>query len=271
MKPKNRQSSNMEVLGAIMALFRVNAGLTQAELGKRASVSEQTIASIEQGRRALLPHMADKLDELLSTGGALAVGVEKLPDREKFPVWAEEFMDHEREAIALCWYENCVLPGLLQTEAYARATFRSFVPPLSEEQIEERVAARLERQSVLHRKTPVNASFVIAEAVLKDQLGGEVVMREQISHLRACTDLRGVSIQILPFGRETHAGLSGPFVVLETPQRNRLAYTETYFGSQLISDVDDVGNFDQRYGMLRMQALSAEETRGLLDRMLGET
>ncbi|WP_248866026.1 Scr1 family TA system antitoxin-like transcriptional regulator [Streptomyces halobius] len=154
----------MEVLGAIMALFRANAGLTQRELGNLVSVSEQTIAFIEQGRRALLPRPAVEIDRILKTGGALKVGVEKLPKREKFPVWAEEFMDFEREAIALCWYENVVIPGLLQTSDYARATLRSgVIPHLTEEEIEQRVTTRQDRQQIVHKPKPVSASFVIAE------------------------------------------------------------------------------------------------------------
>jgi transcriptional regulator with XRE-family HTH domain len=261
----------MEVIGAQLAFFRIRAGLTQTGLSERSSASEQTIASIEQGRRVLMPHLADEFDQLLGTGGALAVGVAKLPPRDKYPVWAADFMMHEREAVALLWYENQVLPGLLQTEAYARATFRSDLPPLHEDEIELRVAARLERQEVLGRKEPVLASFIVSEAALKDRLGGPEVMREQIAHLRACTELTGVTIQVMPFGNSIHAGLSGPFVLLETAGHQRLAYSETQLGSQLISDPDKVTVLTAKYGMLRMQALDEQETRGLLDQLLGET
>ncbi|MGP8301492.1 helix-turn-helix domain-containing protein [Streptomyces inhibens] len=269
-KPKNRHSAAMEVIGAQLAVFRINAGLTQRGLGERATASEETIASIEQGRRALMPHLATEFDQLLNTGGALAAGVAKLPAKEKYPIWAEDFMAYEREAVALSSYENQVLPGLLQTGPYARATFRSDLPPLSEQKIELRVEARLERQEVLHRDEPVIASFIISEAVLKDHLGSREAMREQLRHLRACADLAGVSIQVMPFGNTIHAGLSGPFVLLETSDHQHLAYSETQLGSHLIFDPDKVSSLTQKYGMLRMQALNAEETMGLLDRLLGE-
>ncbi|MFJ8671281.1 Scr1 family TA system antitoxin-like transcriptional regulator [Streptomyces sp. NPDC093589] len=260
----------MEVIGAQLAFFRIKAGLTQSGLSERASASEQTIASIEQGRRALMPHLADEFDRLLHTGGALAVGVEKLPKREKFPVWAEDFMNHEQDALTLGWYENGVIPGLLQTEAYARATFRSSVPDLSEKEIERRVTARLDRQQVLHKRDPIIASFVMSEAVLKAKLGGREVMREQVSHLRASTEITGVSIQVLPLDLETHAGLNGPFVLLETYDHQRLAYTEAQRSSELTDNPEEVSILTQKYGMLRMQALSDSETVGLLDRLLGE-
>ncbi|MEV5127099.1 helix-turn-helix transcriptional regulator [Streptomyces decoyicus] len=260
----------MEVIGAQLALFRINAGLTQRSLGERTTASEETIASIEQGRRALMPHLATEFDQLLNTGGALAAGVAKLPPKEKYPIWAEEFMAYERQAVALSSYENQVLPGLLQTGPYARATFRSDLPPLSEEKTELRVEGRLERQEVLHRKEPVIASFILSEAVLKDHLGSREIMRDQLRHLRVCADLTGVSIQVMPLGINVHAGLSGPFVLLETSNHEHLAYAETQIGSHLISDPDKVSTLTQKYGMLRMQALNAQETKGLLDRLLGE-
>ncbi|MEU3993687.1 helix-turn-helix transcriptional regulator [Streptomyces platensis] len=269
-KPKNRHSAAMEIIGAQLAMYRIKAGLTQRALGERASVAEETIASIEQGRRALLPHLARELDQILGTGGALATGVEKLPPKEKYPIWAEEFIAYEKQAVALCWYEQGVLPGLLQTEEYARATFRSKIPHIDEETVERRIAGRLERQQILHKAVPVIASFVFSEAIVASNLGGRDVMRDQISHLRTCADLDGVSIQILPLSREHHAGLNGPFVVLETADHQHLGYMEAQRSSELTSDPEEVSILAQKYGMLRMQALDAEETMGLLDRLLGE-
>ncbi|WDT55477.1 helix-turn-helix domain-containing protein [Streptomyces sp. G7(2002)] len=269
-KPRNRHSAAMEVIGAQLAMFRINAGLTQRALGERTTASEETIASIEQGRRALMPHLASEFDQLLRTGGALATGVGKLPPKDKYPIWAEDFIAYEQQALALSWFEYGVLPGLLQTEDYARATFRSKIPLLDEETVERRVAGRLERQQILHRDKPLIASFVISEAIVAGNLGGREVMRAQLSHLRSCADLNGVSIQVLPLSREHHAGLDGQFVVLETADHQHLAYTEAQRSSELISDPDEVSILAQKYGMLRMQALNAEETVGLLERLLGE-
>lgn len=105
---------------------------------------------------------------------------------------------------------------------------------------------------------------------MASNLGGREVMRAQIAHLRSCADLDGVSMQILPLSREHHAGLAGPFVVLETADHQHFAYTEAQRSSELTSDPEEVSSLTQKYGMLRMQALDAEETMGLLDRLLGE-
>ncbi|GAA5613234.1 hypothetical protein Spla01_04403 [Streptomyces platensis] len=269
-KPKNRHSAAMEIIGAQLAMYRIKAGYTQRGLSEVSTASEETIASVEQGRRALMPHLAAEFDHILDTGGALAVGVAKLPPKEKYPIWAEEFIAYEKEAVALSGYENQVLPGLVQTGPYARATFHNDVPSLSKETIERRIEGRLERQGLLHRDVPVIASFIISEAVLRDHLGGREVMREQLRHLRTCAELPGVAIQVMPFGNTSHAGLSGPFVLLETSDHQHFAYSETQIGSHLISDPDKVSSLTQKYGMLRMQALNAEKTMGLLDRLLGE-
>ncbi|WP_112470307.1 helix-turn-helix domain-containing protein [Streptomyces triticisoli] len=265
-----KNASAMRMVGALLAIFREASGYTQRSLAERFVVSEQQIASIEQGRRPLKPDLAELLDELLDTKGVLSEALKYMPEVDLVPLWAEEYLDREREAIAISWYESLLVPGLLQTEAYARAVFRSRVPVYDEDKIEKLVAARIERREILHRKVPPTASFVVWEAALRDRLGGRKVYVEQLRHLREYADLPGLALQVLPLGRTSHAGLNGPFILLETPEHQRLAYTETQRGSQLIANPDEVGILTQKYAMLRTQALNTEDTRDLLDRLLGE-
>ncbi|WP_030559033.1 helix-turn-helix transcriptional regulator, partial [Streptomyces exfoliatus] len=86
----------MKLVGKLVGLFRVAAGLTQAQLAERATVQMETIASIEQGRRTLLPDLARRLDELLATKGALETAVDNMPEVDLIPAWAERYMDLER-------------------------------------------------------------------------------------------------------------------------------------------------------------------------------
>ncbi|AZM59273.1 MULTISPECIES: helix-turn-helix domain-containing protein [unclassified Streptomyces] len=264
-----RNASAMKMVGALLALYRQAAGHTQRSLGERFVISEQQIASIEQGRRPLKPDLAEQLDELLGTKGALSVALSRMPEVDLVPLWAEEYLDREREAIAISVYDSLAVPGQLQTERYARAVFRSRVPVYDQDEIERLVATRMQRQEILHRKVPPTASFVIWEAALRDHLGGKDVYTEQVQKLRECADMPGITIQVLPLGRTSHAGLDGPFVLLETPEHQRLAYMETQRGSHLIADPDGVGILTQKYAMLRTQALNTEDSRDLLDR-LGE-
>jgi transcriptional regulator with XRE-family HTH domain len=267
---KRRNASAMKMVGALLALFREAAGHTQKSLGEIFVVGEQQIASIEQGRRPLKPDLAEQLDELLDTRGALSTALSKLPEVDLVPLWAEEYLDREREAITISSYENQVLPGLLQSDAYARAVFHSRIPVLDEDEIEQLVGTRIERQAIFHRKEPPIACFVIWEPILRDRLGGREVYVEQLRHLRRYAELPGLTLQVLPLGRSAHAALDGPFVLLETPEHQRLAYTETQRGSQLIAAPDEVAILTQRCAMLRSQALTPEDTRDLLDRLLGE-
>jgi len=273
MHPRKRQRKNasaMKLVGKMVGLHRMAHGLTQAQLAERVGHQVDTIASIEQGRRSLLPDLASHLDQLLGTRGALEMMVGNLPETDLIPAWAEQYVDLEHDALALSWYDNQVLPGLLQTGPYAEAVFRNRIPVYSEDEIASQTAARVQRQEILRRPSPPTTSFVIWEPVLMLRLLGNEGHLEQLRHLRACADLPGICLQVLPLSSPTHSGLNGPFTLLETPDFQRVAYSETQRGSQLISDPDEVSILSQRYAMLRAQALNPKETMGLLDRMLGE-
>ena len=267
-RKRAKNASALKLVGSLLGQCRRNAGLTQEQLASQLCVEYETLASIEQGRRPLKLDLAVELDELLNTGGVLAVAVENMPEMDKYPLWAEELVDREHEAVTISSFQNQVVPGLLQTERYARAVFRSSVPVLDEDEIEAQVAARRERQKLLQRKVPPVASFVIAEAVVRDRLGGPEVHPE---HLRECADVPGLSLQIMPLGRESHAALDGPFLLLETPDYEHLGYMETQRGSMLISEPGEVSILAQKYAMLRSQALNPEDSKDLLDRPLGES
>ncbi|MGW1140855.1 helix-turn-helix domain-containing protein [Streptomyces zhihengii] len=265
-----KNASAMRLLGRQLARFREAAGLTQRDLAAEFNLAEETVASIEQGRRPLKPDLADRLDARLDTKGALSVAVENMPEVDLIPAWAEEYMDLERDAVALSWYDNQVVPGLIQTERYARAVFRSRVPAFSADDIETRVAQRLDRQRILTGEHPPTISFVMWEAILLDRIGGEEVFAEQVRTLRERSDLPCVSLQVMPLGRTRHAGLDGPFILLETPDHQHLGYSESQRGSQLVHSPDEVSILWQKYAMLRAQALSPEDSRALLDRLLGD-
>ncbi|MEN8650705.1 helix-turn-helix transcriptional regulator [Streptomyces sp. 21So2-11] len=269
---KPKKVSSWQAIGALVAHFRKRVRLTQEQLAERASVHLDTIASIEQGRLALQRDRASQLDELLDTGGVLAVAVAKMPMRERFPVFAQDFIDYEAVALTLLWYENQVVPGLLQTEAYARAVFSSLYPPLHEEQLTENVTSRLDRQKVFERAPwPPMMSFLLEEAILHRPIGGPAVLREQIKYLRRCAELPFLGLQIMPTNRETHAALDGPMILLETPDHDQLAYIEGQRVSFLVDDPDEVSVLQQKYGMLRSQALSVQDSMSLLDDLLGES
>lgn len=268
--PRKKNLSAMKMLGVQLGTARRAAGFTQRALADRLMVDEETIASIEQGRRSLKPDHAETLDELLGTKGLLTVGVANLPEIDQFPMWAELYVHHESEAIALSWYDALVVPGLLQTEAYARAVLGSHLPPFGEDELGAKIAARMSRQEILHRKVPPTMSFVVWEPALRMPLGGRDTHHAQLQQLREYAELPGLSLQVLPLNRASHVGTAGPFTLLETPDHQHLAYTESQRGSQWVSDPDEVSILARKYAMLRTQALTTEDSRSLLDRLLGD-
>lgn len=260
----------MKMLGKQLSAARRAAGHTQSSLAELVKLDEETIASIEQGRRALLPELAATLDKLLDTKGVLLAGVENMPEIDQFPLNAEQFKVHVHQAIAISWHESIVVPGLLQTPEYARALFRDRVPAFDDDEIETRTADRLGRTEILHRTSPPTLSFVVWEPVLHLRVGGAEVRRAQLHHLRRLTELRHLAFQVLPIDAPSHAGLAGPFIILETPDHQHLVYADSQLGSLWIADPDEAANRAHKYAMLRSLALSPQDSKSMLDRLLGE-
>ncbi|MFI1074928.1 Scr1 family TA system antitoxin-like transcriptional regulator [Streptomyces puniciscabiei] len=271
MTPKRRKNqSAMKMLGRQLAVARRAAGLSQSGLSAELHIDEETLASIEQGRRPLKYNIAEMCDERLGTKGMLTAGVENMPEVDQFPLWAEEYMDQEKVAISLSWYDTLVIPGLLQHESYARAVLQNRVPAYEDEELERTLRLRVDRQEILHRKHPPTLSFVVWEPALRLHIGTEGIRKDQLRFLREMAELPCVSLQVLPLDSPFHAGLNGPFTLIETPDHQHLAYTESQRGSQWVSDAEEVSILARKYAMLRTQALTTQDSVGLLDRLLGE-
>ncbi|WP_404816530.1 helix-turn-helix domain-containing protein [Streptomyces thermolineatus] len=262
-------SEVLRYFGRQLALFRSRAGLTQTELGRLTGYSESSVAAFEHARRIPQPDFVDRADELLDAGGVLKAGKEFV-EQARYPPFFRDFAKLEVDAVSLCSYENQVLPGLLQTEEYARALFRMRVPSLKDEDIEQHVAVRIQRQALLHRDPLPTLGFVVEEAVLRRPLGGPDVLKRQLKWLVQCAQLRNVEIQVLPTVVAEHAGVAGPMVVLETPEHRQLAYVEVQDQSILIAKPEQVSVLSQRYGIIRAQALTPWESTSLIEQLAGD-
>ncbi|MEU3914375.1 helix-turn-helix transcriptional regulator [Streptomyces sp. NPDC029721] len=273
MPPKKRPRANattMKMVGKQVAAARISKNLTQKQLADLIKVDEESIGSIEQGRRTLMPHVAELLDLHLGLPGMLTVAALGMPERDPSPPWSEEYMDLEKSAIAMSRYDCMVVPGLVQTETYMRALFRCNIPAHLPEEIESLTVKRLDRTKILHRKQPPSLTFVVSEAALRDRIGGDAVYAEQVHHLLACMEIPQVTLQVLPLGLTYHPGTSGAFSMLETPEHEHIGYFEGQRGSKLIIDPGDVSILAQRYAMLRTQALNPQDTQAFLRQLLGE-
>lgn len=244
--------------GNQMKLWRVEAGVSREELAAEAGYGAETIKSMEQGRRRPTQHVLEVADEMCGAQGKLKAAYAYLQP-ERYAPRAREFMAAEAEAIALHSYQTLIIPGLLQTEEYARTLMSGNCPPVSDEAVEERVAGRLARQELL-KKPAVLFSFVIYEAALHTMVGGPQCMRRQLHHLLAVGAQRNVTVQILPAALGVNPGIGGPFVLLETADFETYAFEEGQNTGTLYSDPEKISTVTNRHALIRAQALSPEES-----------
>lgn len=250
---------SLRILSTQMKALREGAELTQRELGDQAGFSESQIGSVEQGRRPLKMDLAVQLEKVFKVPKVFTSVVnEQL--KEPHPSWFQPFAQAESEAVALSVYGNQLINGLLQTEAYARAVHLAYRPALDDDEIERRIAARLARQQLLTRHPAPSLSFILEEVILRRPVGGCEAMREQLHHLLDVGQLRHVEIQVMPTERGNHAGLGGPFTLVEPPDQDMCVYLEAQDNGHLITGRRAVSKIARRYGILQSQALSPEDS-----------
>ncbi|MFE6063706.1 helix-turn-helix domain-containing protein [Streptomyces sp. NPDC056431] len=262
-------------IGRMIKAARERAGMSQRELGQRVGYGEEQISSIERGRRTPQPEFLVAVDELLGCGGLLALLAEdveraKARRRVRHPDWFQDYADLEAKAVEICFYSTLIVPGLFQTEGYARTIFTARRPLLDEDTIEQRVLARLDRQQILTRWPPPAVTAVIEESVLRRTIGGQAVQHEQMHRLVELSQLRNVEIQVLPLDCEGHAGMEGPFILLIPNGKPQMGYGEFQSVNRLITDPNEVRMLAARYGSIRGQALSPSGSRALIEKLLGE-
>ncbi|RNL73121.1 helix-turn-helix transcriptional regulator [Streptomyces sp. I6] len=262
-------SGVLRVFGRQLKRFRVRAGLERPEFGSLTGYSVSTIAAYEQGRRVPPSRFIDRADEVLDAGGVLQEMKEEVA-RAQYPAFFRDAARLEGEAVELHVYATKAVPGLLQSDEYARAVFTMWRPLLAQDVIEERVAARLARQGVFSGMPQPTISFVIEESVLRRPLGGRAVMRGQLEHVLLAGQLRHVEIQVVPTELEEHAGLEGPFTLIETRDGRRIAYVEGYKDSRLHTERQAVREPEEQYGILRAQALTPRASLAFVEELLGE-
>ncbi|MFJ5798783.1 helix-turn-helix domain-containing protein [Streptomyces decoyicus] len=254
-----------------LKLWREAAGLTQAEFGVAIGYGEELVSSVERGRRIPRPEYLDRADEVLGAGGKISALTEDVAEI-RYPKKVRDLKKLEAESVELCAYNNSVIHGLLQTAEYARAVIGNRQPPFPENEVERRVAGRLDRQGIINSATglPV-VSFVQCEATLRRCIGGTMVLRRQLERLLEVGQLPNVTIQVLPLRREDNSGLEGPFRLLKLKNGTTLGHLEVQHLSRVISDARELQILELRYGMIRAQALTPRESRAFVEKVRGET
>ncbi|WBC16997.1 DUF5753 domain-containing protein [Micromonospora sp. WMMA1998] len=250
-----------EVLQAAM----VEAGETAESLAAQTGVDPKTAARWISPGRVPQPRRRVQVAALLGRD----VG-DLWPDvlKRREPHWLREWVDWERDAVALRWFEHMWVPGLLQTEAYARATLTG--ESFTGSEVDELVASRLERQAILRRDRPPLFIAVIFEGVLyQSAYGDRDLMREQTEHLVDCATMPGVQVHIVPRDVGMYPGLGGGFILAELPTGEHVAHVDSQASAQILNQAAAVATLSRRWERIRGEALTRSQSLDLIREAAG--
>ncbi|MFF7848200.1 Scr1 family TA system antitoxin-like transcriptional regulator [Streptomyces sp. NPDC007910] len=258
-------ASPLDYYGAELRRLRELAKLNQSQLGDIVYCTGSLIGQIETAKKVPTRRFSEQLDAALMTGGTFSrlVG---LVLRCQLPTWFQPYADMEARATYISSFQPQLVVGLLQTEAYARAV----LGVRTEGDLDAKVAARIDRQRILERETPPLMWVVLTEAVLRQEIGGKQVMREQLAHLLRMQEHDWVKIQILPFAAGAHAGLLGEFNLLRFDDDPDIVYTEDFVQGHMTADQAAFREGSLRYDHLQAAALSVEDSAALIARVMEE-
>ncbi|MER5700883.1 helix-turn-helix transcriptional regulator [Micromonospora sp. NPDC002296] len=245
-----------EVLRVAMAAV----GETAESLAEKVRVDPKTAARwLADGR---IPHPRTRF----AVAGLLGKEVAELwpePFRRRDLPWFRKWAELEQDATSLRSYQPLLVPGLLQTEGYARAVLSTggLLPPAEVERI---VAGRLDRQVILSAEAPPQLVAVIDEVVLRRMVGDRAVMAGQLAHLAAMAGREHVQVRVIPAENPWHTGLAGPFVLARLPDGTELAYIDNQLRGQVVSDPVDVASLGRRWESVTGEALPCRRSIELI-------
>ncbi|MEU9834987.1 helix-turn-helix transcriptional regulator [Streptosporangium sp. NPDC048047] len=246
------EAKPLEVFGAEVRRYRKRAGLTQDRLAELTMFSQSLIGFIERGERTPSRSFARSCDDALCAGGEL-IRLWESATRAASPQWFRGWLDIEKEAHTLHTWQPIVVPGLLQTEEYARAVLRG-KPGAEGHEVEKKVVARMERQAIFSRSTPPMLWVVLDEGVLRRPIGGREVMRRQLERLLIASSSPRIAVQVLPLELGVATGVLGGFVIAQLPGARKTVYLESALNGQVTSRSEDVEAIQAVYDTIRAQA-----------------
>ncbi|PZG11342.1 DNA-binding protein [Micromonospora craterilacus] len=249
-------------LGDQLRRARQARGINQEELGKLINYSSSSVA-VETGQKPLSHDYLARCDKVLETNG-LFVGLLELIRLHAAPDWFRPWEEIEREAVSLRWCDPTVVPGLLQTEAYARAMLR-VATLLTDEQVEKRVLTRMARQDVLTRDQPPQLVAVLDEHALRRQVGDRTTMREQLAHLMAVSAQPHVQVRIIPAETPWHTGLSGPFILARLADGTEVAHLDNQLRGQTEDGPSGLATLGRRWETVAGEALPRRQSARLIE------
>ncbi len=243
--------------------WRAHLALTQKEFANRIGHSLALVAAVEQCLRSPSPTFARACDAACGAPGTFARW-QKQVVQESYPSFFAPVVEFEQRAARAHYWDLGAIPGLLQTEAYARAVVQASRPADSPDAIERTVQARLGRQELRSGDRPPMLWYVIDEGVLRHVIGSPDVMAEQLDKLLDSAARPGIMVQVLPFSANDHAGTDGPIAVYDFDGAPSVGYTECHGGGRIIDDQTEVAGLMMVLSMLRAAALPVRESAALI-------
>jgi transcriptional regulator with XRE-family HTH domain len=192
--------------------------------------------------------------------------------QSELPEQYTTYIGFEGEARSVSNYESLFVPGLLQTEDYARAVIRGVLPTASRDEVERRVEVRLARQEVLRADNPLELWAIVDEAALRRQVGGQSIMRAQLRYLIEAAELPRVTFQVIPFSVGAHAGMPGSFVLMQFAEATipEVIYIDSMAGDLFLEEESDVRRYTLVFEHLRAVAVSPDASRSLVASLAAE-
>lgn len=271
-------------LAARLRELRAQAGLTLDDVAGHLGCTNSKVSKIERARQVCMPQDLRRMLELYEVTAGEREALEELAERARKaepPWWRAysdtlteryaEFLGFEAEAQGELEYQTVIIPGLLQTEHYARAVTAVGFASLGRDQVDALVEVRTRRQQVLTQDEPLRYSCVITEAALRFQAGGQAAWREQLAHLTAAAQLPNVTIQVIPYTAGADGTQTGAFSIFELADGDPdVAFAESVTGSLLIDDPRHLRRLNRLYRSLASAALPPDESMRLISRIRDE-
>lgn len=251
-------------LGAALREAREKARMTREQLAEELELSMSGVGRRESGRGGIrVRELRIHMDVIGITDPTVRAELEQLAREGRQRGWWTRYagslrpsfstlLGLESAAVHIMAFDTVIVPGLLQTEDYARAVMQAAVPSLDNETITRRVAIRMERQQALPET--IHCDYVLDEAVLYRQVGGPDVQRDQLAHLLHLAEQRRITVQVLPLSGGAHASVLGSFMVVEFAEERPVGFVELKAGD-VFAEGDDADSYIAMFNNLRAVAI----------------
>ena len=259
-------SSTLAFFASEVVRLRKERGLSQSALAKLLSYSPSQVAKIETGERIPKRPIALKLDQVYGTDGHFE-RLQALVENTAVLPWFRDLYLVEGEATEIRAYESYLIPGLLQTEAYARAALGAVRPTLSPDEVDNAVALRMTRQEIFERERPRRAWFIIDESALHRLAASPATMRAQCEHLLTMARRPEITIQVIEDAQGICCAFGRAFVILSFDHQGDVVYFEEVWSAKYFRKKEHVDRYSLAFDHLRASALPDAKSAELIERI----